>query len=143
VLADPALRQVSVWDLNTGSGLLAVAERLLVGEIAASLGAHEDAIAILEAGVRLETALTYDEPPPWHLPVRHVLGAVLLDAGRLSEAEAIYQQALDRFPENGWALYGLLDSLKAQGNTEEAAAVRGRLDTAWGAADVELIGSRF
>ena len=48
-----------------------------------------------------------------------------------------------RFPENGWALYGLLQCLEAEGKTEEAEAVRARLQTAWRAADIELVGSRF
>ena len=142
-LSDPALERVSIWDLNTGSALLAVAERVLAGEIAAARGALDDAIEILEEGVRLETALIYSEPPDWHLPVRHVQGAVLLEAGRAAEAEAVYRQALDRFPENGWALYGLRQSLEAEDKADEADAVRERFQAAWRAADIELVGSRF
>jgi tetratricopeptide (TPR) repeat protein len=142
-LADPGLESVSVWDLNSGGALLQVADRVLAGEIAAAQGDYDRAIAILQEGVRLETDLTYDEPPPWHLPVRNVLGAVLLEAGLAAEAEATYRVALDRFPENGWALFGLIQSLEAQGKVEEAAATRPRLQQAWHAADVELTGSRY
>jgi tetratricopeptide (TPR) repeat protein len=142
-LAVSSLERVSVWDLNAASALLAVGERLLTGEIAAARGAYDEAIAVLEEGVRLETALTYDEPPPWHLPVRHVLGAVLLEAERPTEAETVYHQALERFPENGWALFGLLQSLETQGNADAADAVRTRLGTAWRTADVDLVASRF
>jgi tetratricopeptide (TPR) repeat protein len=143
ILDDPGLEKVSVWDLNSSAALLAVAERVLNGEIAAAGGDYGEAIALLEEGVQLETQLTYDEPPPWHLPVRHVLGAVLLEAGRPAEAEAVYREALDRFPENGWALYGLLQCLEAEEKSQEAEDARGRLATAWRAADVELVGSRF
>ena len=143
VLADPELEKVSVWDLNSGRALLEIAERVLNGEIAAAGGDYGEAIASLEEGVRLETELTYDEPPPWHLPVRHVLGAVLLESGQPAEAEVVYRQALDRFPENGWALYGLLQCLEAEEKTEEAEDVRASLETAWRAADVELVGSRY
>lgn len=91
----------------------------------------------------MEAALTYDEPPPWHLPVRHVLGAVLLDAGRAAEAEAVYDASLDHFAENGYALRGLELCLDEQGDQMEAEAVRDRFAVAWRAADVELPGSRF
>ncbi|NIR46337.1 MAG: tetratricopeptide repeat protein [Gemmatimonadetes bacterium] len=142
-LADPALKKITVWDLNSTAALMQVAERVLAGELAAARGDYREAIAALEQGIRLETELTYDEPPPWHLPVRHVLGAVLLEAGRPAEAEAVYRKALQRFPENGWALHGLRQSLNAQGQMEKAATVEARLREAWRAADVELVGSRF
>ena len=34
----------------------------------------------LACGVRFEDSLVYNEPPDWHYPVRHTLGAVLLEA---------------------------------------------------------------
>ena len=142
-LADPALEGVTLFELNTAAALLGVARQVLAGEIAAAGGDYDGAIAELEKGVALESELTYDEPPPWHLPVRHVLGAVLLEAGRAPEAEAVYLKALQRFPENGWALKGLALSLEAQGKSAEAEEVGARLREAWRAADVELSGSRF
>ena len=57
--------------------------------------------------MRLEDALIYTEPPDWHAPVRHWLGAVLLEAGRPAEAEVVYWEDLKRNRENGWALFGL------------------------------------
>lgn len=82
-------------------------------------------------------------PPDWPLPVRHVLGAVLLDTGRAREAEAVYRRDLEVFPENGWALAGLARSLEAQGRTDEAAAARQRFERAWAHADVEITASRI
>jgi tetratricopeptide (TPR) repeat protein len=143
LLASDALDGVTVWELNSAHTLLSIAERVLTGEVDAARGDTDAAIAALTEGVAMETELTYDEPPPWHLPVRHVLGAVLLDAGRAAEAEAVYTASLDRFAENGYALRGLELSLDAQGNAAEAEAVRDRLAAAWRAADVELPGSRF
>jgi len=143
ILAGRALDGVGVWSLNSAYALLSIAERVLSGEIAAARGDADAAVRALEEGVALEAALTYDEPPPWPLPVRHILGAVLLDAGRPEEARTVYEQALSRFAENGYALRGLEESYAAQGRDEEAAAARARLTTAWRAADVELPGSRF
>jgi hypothetical protein len=50
---------------------------------------------------------------------------------------------LKRFPENGWSLFGLRQSLVAQGKTAEARAIGRRLAAAWRMADVKLSGSRF
>lgn len=143
LLASDALDGVTVWELNSAHTLLSIAERVLTGETDAARGDTEGAVAALTEGVAMEAALTYDEPPPWHLPVRHVLGAVLLDAGRAAEAEAVYDASLDHFAENGYALRGLELCLDEQGDQMEAEAVRDRFAVAWRAADVELPGSRF
>jgi len=77
------------------------------------------------------------------VPVRQTLGAVLLDAGRPAEAEAIYWQDLSSNRENGWSLYGLAQSLRAQGKEEQAIAIDKRFKKAWEVADVTLTASRF
>ena len=143
LLEGDALDGVTVWELNSAHALLAIGERVLTGEIEAARGNVGAAIAALAEGVEMEAALTYDEPPPWPLPVRHVLGAVLLDAGRTGEAEVVYAEALEQFAENGYALRGLELALAAQGNAGDAADVHERFVVAWRAADVELPGSRF
>jgi tetratricopeptide (TPR) repeat protein len=143
VQSEPALEEERVWDLNATAALLAVAVKLVEGELAAARGDYDEAVGILEEGLRRESDLVYDEPPPWHLPVRHVLGAVLLEAGRAAEAETVYRKALQRFPENGYALKGLVQSLEEQGRSDEAEAARERFREAWRAADVELPASRY
>jgi TolA-binding protein len=75
--------------------------------------------------------------------VRQSLGEALLKAGRSAEAEQVYREDLKRFPENGWSLYGLAASLRAQGKSAEAAAVEKRFARAWSDADVKLTASRF
>ena len=47
---------------------------------------------------------------------------------------------LIRRPENGWSLYGLAQSLKAQNRTKEAAQIDKRFEKAWKTADVKLAG---
>ena len=59
------------------------------------------------------------------------------------EAEIIYIENLRRYPENGWALYGLYKSLKAQRKYKEARTVKVRFDKVWSNADVTLMASRF
>lgn len=143
LVADPRLDGVTLWDINSARSLLRIGAEVLAGELAAARGEYEKAIRRLQEGVRLEDALVYDEPPPWNLPVRQCLGAVLLEAGRPREAETVYRQDLDVYPWNGWSLYGLAQSLEAQGKTEEAADVRSRFAKAWERADVQLAASRL
>ena len=106
-------------------------------------GKFREAIAHLETATRLEDALVYIEPPDWYLPTRQVLGAVLLQAGRSTEAEIVYWEDLRRYPHNGWSLFGLAESLRTQGKSEEAAMVEQRFQKAWAQADVKLTASRF
>jgi len=111
--------------------------------MAAKRGDYDKAIARLHRAILLEDNLIYNEPPDWHVPTRQLLGAVLLEAGRAAEAEAIYWQDLQLNRENGWSLFGLMQSLRAQGKEEQAALVEERFRKAWSLADVTLIASRF
>lgn len=128
---------------NGAKAILDIAVEVLAGELAAKRGDYDQAIARLHRGILLEENLIYSEPPDWHVPVRQSLGAVLLAAGRAAEAEAVYWQDLSRNRENGWALFGLMQSLRAQGKEEQAASVEGRFRKAWSRADVTLTASRF
>src|ERR1700685_1172567 len=121
--------------------VLAVGERMLTGEILYRTGKVDDAILALREGVRLEDNLAYAEPPIWVLPVRHALGATLLDAQRYYDAGVVYQQDLERWPNNGWSLYGLSRSLQKQGKQAEAAGVAEHCGKAWQYADFRLSSS--
>ncbi len=131
------------FSLNSGEAILAVAREVLAGEIAARRGDLDGAIAALHKAVLLEDGLVYTEPADWHYPVRQSLGAVLLAAGRAAEAETVYWEDLRVNRENGWSLFGLMQALKAQGKTEQAADAEKRFQKAWSAADVKLTSSRF
>jgi tetratricopeptide (TPR) repeat protein len=123
---------------QTAGTLLGVASHTLAGAIAAERSDAAAAVCELEEAVRLQDALVYDEPPAWYYPVRQSLGSVLLTVGRAAEAEAVYREDLKRTPENGWSLFGLAQALRAQGKTDEAAAIDERFRRAWARADVVL-----
>jgi len=123
--------------------LLKIAERMLAGEIAARRQRFEDAIRALKEAIKLEDSLPYAEPPHWPLPVRQYLGPVLLMAGRPAEAEAQYRADLTRNPDSGWALFGLMQSLRAEQQDEAARVEEARFAKAWTYADVTLTASRF
>ncbi len=59
------------------------------------------------------------------------------------DAEQVYREDLKRNPGNGWSLFGLAQSLRAQGKTAEAARAEASFRTAWAQADVTLTASRF
>jgi tetratricopeptide (TPR) repeat protein len=141
--AAKAVPKDAVSGKNRAHDVLGVAERMLAGEILYRQGKAEDALAALREAVRREDNLRYIEPPDWIHPVRHALGAALVDAGRHTEAETIYREDLARYPENGWSLYGLARSLRLQGKSEDASAVSARFQKAWQHADVKLSSSCF
>jgi len=142
ILTDKSLDQ-PLFSPNTGLAILSIAQEVLGGEIAAAKKDYNLAVLSLERAVRLEDALVYTEPAEFHYPPRHALGAILLAANRAPEAETVYWEDLRRNKENGWALYGLMQALKAQGKTEDAALIEARLKKAWARADVQLTASRF
>ncbi len=123
-------------NLNSVQSLLAIARSHLEGEMAAKQGRTDEAVKHLRKAIAGEDELTYDEPPPWYLPLRQRLGMVLLQARKPAEAEKAFREDLVRRPENGWSLRGLSQSLTAQKKTEEASAVEARFKKAWEKADV-------
>jgi tetratricopeptide (TPR) repeat protein len=139
--ASKAFARAKTPEAKTSRTLLKIAERVLVGEMAARRGEYDAGIQALREALQLEATLPYSEPPFWFQPVRHNLGAVLLLAGHPSEAESVYREDLRLNPENGWALHGLVESLRAQNRDIAQEEVRFR--TAWARADVALAGSRF
>ena len=123
------------------STLLAIANELVQGEIALADGKTDEAIARFETAVATQDELPYTEPPFWYYPTRHSLGKALLTAGRPGEAEAVYRRDLEDYPHNGWAMFGLVQALEAQG--KDATDARTMFEHAWSLADVELTASRF
>jgi tetratricopeptide (TPR) repeat protein len=129
--------------LNAARDVFTVAVLVARARIAAAEGRSAEAIALLTDATAKEDVLAYDEPSDWFVPVRHLLGAALLRAGKEQEAEAVYREDLRRHPDNGWALYGLTQSLAAQHKDNEAQDTRRRFDAAWKDADVEMTNSAF
>jgi len=128
---------------NPAADILGVAEKTLSGEILYREGKTDEALVALREAARREDNLRYIEPPAWIQPVRHALGAALMDARRYTDAEAVFRVDLAHYPENGWSLFGLSQSLKMQGNNAEASAVAMRFERIWQHADMKLSSSCF
>ena len=123
---------------NTASDVLDVAESFMRGELLFRAGKIDEGLLSLREAAAREDRLRYDEPPDWIQPVRHALGAALLQAGRFAEAETVFRQDLAKLPENGWGLYGLSRALQLQKKTAEAAAAEKRFDAVWKQADLKI-----
>ena len=121
-----------------GSVLVGIAINLLKGEIAYRQSDYVGAVPHFERAVAAQDLLPYTEPPFWYYPTRQSLGAALLKAGKPVEAEAVYRADLKQYRHNGWSMFGLMQSLEAQGKTAEAAKVKVHFDAAWQFADTEL-----
>ena len=146
-------RPLGWWRIRVnvaGSG--SNARRLADGEIEYRRGNYEVAFAHLRRSVELDDALPYDEPWGWMQPTRHALGALLLEQGRVAEAEAIYRSDLGldgklsracQHPDNLWSLHGLHECLNRRGETVEAALIKQRLDLALARSEVPVKASCF
>jgi len=127
--------------------ILNVASAMLSGELQYRKGGFENAFATLREAAGREDDLAYSDPPPWMQPVRHALGGLLLEQGRVEEAERAFREDLGfakDFPRrkaklnNVWGLHGLHEALTRVGKTEEAALLKNQLDLAAASADVDV-----
>lgn len=140
---DESLKALMIWDLNSAHDLVNIAALTLEGDIAAYKKDFDRAIGLLRMAIDKEDKLNYNEPPDWFFSVRHTLGYVLIQAGRFSEAEHVYREDLETFPNNGWALIGLYNSYSGQGKKEEARTAYDQFQNAWKWADIKITSSRI
>jgi tetratricopeptide (TPR) repeat protein len=126
-----------------GEAIVAVYRAVLTAEVAGVDSKPDDLFKGLTEAVALQDKLPYMEPPYYYFPLRHRLGAALLEVRRHKEAEAVYREDLKRNPENGWSLFGLLQCLRATGRFADAGDVEKRFRDAWKYADVALTASAY
>ena len=126
------------WGNNTAGAVLQVADLTLAGKLAFARGDKQAAFDLLNKAAAAEDALYYNEPLDWDLPVREVLGALLLSSGDAAGAEKVFREELRHHHGNGRALFGLAESLKQQGNAREVQNVTREFQQAWKDADVKL-----
>ena len=96
------------------------------------------AIEIWKKAVQAQDALAYDEPPAWYYPIRESLGAALLRAGNIPEAEAVFRECLRRNPRDPRALFGLTESLKLEKKMDAFGWVQREFQSSWKNQDLQL-----
>ena len=131
-----ALRQSGDFKLMIDQGvpvkeLLSLAETVARARWAYSGRNYAKATRLYREAIGIEDKITYMEPPWWYYPVHQSLGAALYRQGRYDEARQAFTTALAHAPNNGWALYGLAASERAQGRKLQAAAADAALKRAW------------
>jgi tetratricopeptide (TPR) repeat protein len=138
--AVPESRQIGN---NSARKVLEVGLPMAEGELEYRRGRHDRAFELLREAVARDVALKYDEPWGWMMPVAHSLGALLLEQGRLDDAEAVYRADLRLHPANGWALHGLAECLARRGRDADAAAVQAQFAESWKRADIQIKSSCY
>lgn len=124
---------------NTGApGVMKVAELVLEGKVAYARGDKQAAFDALNRAVVAEDATSYNEPADWDMPVREVLGGLLLASGDNVTAEKVFRVEIEKRPRNGRALFGLAESLRRQGKGIAARMVQAEFERAWENADTTL-----
>ena len=124
---------------NLAADVLKIAENFLSARLARAKNDKKGAIEFLRKAVEAEDALAYDEPPGWYHPMsRESLGGALMLDGQYAEAEKVFREDLLHNRRNGRSLFGLMESLKAQGKRREAELVQREFERAWKNADTQL-----
>lgn len=142
LIADPFMES-TISGFNSFRKVLGIGENILAAEIQAKLKNYDQAIQTLNRAIEIEDNLLYQEPPDWYHPTRQVLGAILLEAKKPALAEQRFREDLNQYRKNGWSLYGLYQSLQAQGKKKEAAEVKKEFDKAFAKADITLKSVRY
>jgi tetratricopeptide (TPR) repeat protein len=112
--------------------------RLAEAQIARAQKQTAAEIEHLRAAVALEDSMDYNEPRDWLYPMREPLGAASLQAGKITEAESIFREDLNRNPNNARSLFGLAECLKARGRIADFESAHKQFEKAWKKADMNL-----
>lgn len=143
------VKKLTTWGTG-GDGESFYAKNLFIAaqtaetEIALAEKRYADAETAILKALTVEDELNSKrhEIPMWLIPIRHTLGAVYLAQGKLDKAQRSYRDDLKTLPDNGWSLFGLWQTLKAQ-NSQEAAKVRATFDKTWKDSPLTLTASRL
>ncbi len=139
---DPGIGQLWIWGINSAAQPVEIATKVLEAELAWKSSDLATAKRLLYEAVTVEDQLNYDEPPDWIFSVRHHLGDLLLKMGNPQEAQEVFEYDLKMFPNNGYALHGLLKALEQQGKKQEVQPVKAAFTKAWQYADTQLENSK-
>jgi tetratricopeptide (TPR) repeat protein len=131
---------------DEGRWLARSAADISLGRLEAEIAAAEGRWPVAEAHQRrtMREAASFDqaEPAMFGAGMRLALGELLLRAGKPQEAATVFQEELAERASSGWALRGLAQAARAQGDGEGAARHMRELDRVWASADGALRGPR-
>lgn len=128
---------------NSARTVLQVGIPMAEGELEYRRGNYDRAYQLLEQSVARDDELKYDEPWGWMMPVRHSLGALLLEQGHVERAEMVYRKDLEIHPNNGWALHGLAECLSRLDRKKESQEVNTLFAKSWSRSDIRIKASCY
>ena len=130
--------------LDKWETLCQLAVDTLGARIARARGDSPSAIGYWQAAVKTQDSIDhYHEPPIWYCSIHEALGAALLEAGRLGDAERTFRDDLVRNPRNPRSLFGLARTLSLEGKTSEADWIRESLAEVWRGSSEDLQIEKF
>ena len=142
----------AVFLSNSVRDILHVGKAMLDGELEYRKKNYELAFDALRLAVERDDNLNFTEPWAWMHPPRHALGALLVQQGRFEEAETVYRTDLGytgdiarcgQHPDNVWALHGLLECVKRNGDSYEARLLHQKLTVAMARTDLPIWASCY
>ncbi|TIN40434.1 MAG: hypothetical protein E5Y10_33605 [Mesorhizobium sp.] len=130
------IAQETDWSVHDAWGIpalsvLQVAEDVVRARAAQAENDVRGSIAFWKKAAETEDSIPYMEPPYWYYPVRQSLGAALLKNGQPADAAKEFVAALDRARSSAWALFGLQQAAKAQGDAAAETKAADELSKAW------------
>jgi tetratricopeptide (TPR) repeat protein len=142
LVVDPFMEN-TIGGFNSFKNVLSIGQNILEAEIEVKQKKYDKAIQLVTAAMEIEDNLLYQEPPDWYHPSRQVLGNILLEAKKPALAEQRFREDLNQYRKNGWSLFGLYQSLQAQGKKKEAADTKKEFDEAFAKSDIILKSVRY
>ena len=127
--------------------IVAIEREFMIGEVEFREGNVESAFVRLRKAARMQDQLEYEQAWASLLPVRHALGALLLEKGLVEEAHDVYSEDLGfshgagrscHRPDNVWALSGIVECLERMSEDKRASELRPRLEAALELSDVPI-----
>ena len=123
---------------NPGKTVLDIGVLMAKGELEYRKENHDLAFDLLRQAVQKDDELRYDEPWGWMMPIRHSLGALLLEQGQYEEAMDVFNADLQLHPNNGWALKGLATCFNKTSQHQQAKMTEQLFDESWSRSDVSI-----
>lgn len=123
------------WPTND---IAEMANVVLTAAIEEQKGNLDNTIKYLRKAVAIQDNSVFVETPHFYYPIRQALGFALLKQNRPDEAQKIFNEDLEKWPNNGWSLFGLYKSYEQQEKADIAKAIKAQFELAWKFADIQL-----
>jgi tetratricopeptide (TPR) repeat protein len=114
---------------------------ILEGEILREEKELTMAVEAFNKAVDAYDKLPYSEPETLPFSPRHWLGSVLLEMKEYNKAEKVYREQLEHHPNNGWSLYGLMQSM--EGQDKQTKKIQKEFSDSWKRSDTWIPSANF